>query len=596
MTTGNKQNPLLYLFSKTWRYSENNRKNIILFWLMFVIAQSISTFIRPLVVAKVIDVLSKQGINNGSIKILVFLVLLVVIRPMVFWMFHGPARVMERTNAFMAKINYRRYLLKGVMTMPIEWHTEHHSGDTIDKIEKGTTGLYDFSSNSYDNIYGIVQLIGSCVMLVYISHTAIWIVLVIMAISTYITMRFDKVLIPQYHSLNKTENQISESVFDVISNISTVIILRVEKLVFKAIVHKIEKPVELFRKNARLSELKWFLTSFCTNTMSGAVLAMFIWQHFGAGPGTVTGSAYILINYVDQIAEILFQFTGAYSEVIRQKTRVVNSEELTTDFKTENFTNHILPTDWKKLEVTGLSFSYNKGDTEPNLNNISFAINRGERVALIGETGSGKTTFLKIVRDLYHPQESTLMVDGQMVPNGFEGISRAITLVQQNPEIFARTIWENVTMGAEYDKDFVLQFTDMACFTDVVECLPKGFESSIKEKGVNLSGGQQQRLALSRGLLACHDKDIVLLDEPTSSLDTITGIAIYQNIFRGFKEKTIISTVHQLQLLPFFDRICIFDNGQIIAFGTLTELLTSCPKFISLWETMQKTTVRNQIV
>jgi ABC-type multidrug transport system fused ATPase/permease subunit len=217
-------------------------------------------------------------------------------------------------------------------------------------------------------------------------------------------------------------------------------------------------------------------------------------------------------------------------------------------------------------------------------------------VALIGETGSGKTTFLKIVRDLYHPQESTLMVDGQMVPNGFEGISRAITLVQQNPEIFARTIWENVTMGAEYDKDFVLQFTDMACFTDVVECLPKGFESSIKEKGVNLSGGQQQRLALSRGLLACHDKDIVLLDEPTSSLDTITGIAIYQNIFRGFKEKTIISTVHQLQLLPFFDRICIFDNGQIIAFGTLTELLTSCPKFISLWETMQKTTVRNQIV
>jgi len=117
--------------------------------------------------------------------------------------------------------------------------------------------------------------------------------------------------------------------------------------------------------------------------------------------------------------------------------------------------------------------------------------------------------------------------------------------------------------------------------------LPKGFDSSIKEDGVNLSGGQQQCLALSRGLTACHDKDIVLLDEPTSSLDMITGIAVYQNIFRDFKGKTIISTVHQLQLLPLFDRICVFDKGQIVASGTLQELLSSCPKFVSFWEAMQ---------
>ena len=99
-----------------------------------------------------------------------------------------------------------------------------------------------------------------------------------------------------------------------------------------------------------------------------------------------------------------------------------------------------------------------------------------------------------------------------------------------------------------------------------------------------MSGGQQQGLALSRGLLACHDKDIVLLDEPTSSLDAITEISVYQNIFKEFKDKTVISTTHGLHLLPFFDRICLFDKGRIVASGTLNEMLSFCPQFVSLWE------------
>jgi ABC-type multidrug transport system fused ATPase/permease subunit len=185
---------------------------------------------------------------------------------------------------------------------------------------------------------------------------------------------------------------------------------------------------------------------------------------------------------------------------------------------------------------------------------------------------------------LYHPSSFNLSVDEQIIPQGFEGISRAIALVPQNPEIFATTILSNITMGADYDIEFVHRFTDMACFTDVVLGLPKQFESSIKEKGVNLSGGQQQRLALSRGLLACHDKDIVLLDEPTSSLDTITEMKVYKSIFREFQGKTIISSIHRLHLLPLFDRICIFEGGQIIASGTLSELLSSCSQFEALWQ------------
>jgi ATP-binding cassette subfamily B protein len=583
------QNPLIYLFRKNWQYSEGNRGKIVLFWGMFIVSSAINLFVPPLIFAKMMDVIANEGITKTSIVFLLTLLGFVLLRSVLFWGLHGPARVIERTNAFKARINYRKYLLRGVLTMPLEWHNEHHSGDTIDKVEKGANGLYAFSEDSYESIYALVQLIGSYIILVCYSHSAAYIVLLMLLVSVWITMRFDRILIPQYKELNRAENNIIESIYDAISNVNTVIILRVERLVFGAIIHKLEKPFGLFEKNARISECKWFLTSICCNFMIAVVLGVFFWQNIGAAQGALVGSTYILINYLDQISELFFKFAGSYSDVIQRRAKIGNAEELSHDFKAENFTNHVLPKEWKKLEVKNLSFSYHIGEgVDLHLDNVAFTIIRGERVALVGETGSGKTTFLKIIRDLYHPKRLTLLLDGQVVPQGFEAISRAITLVQQKPELFARTILENITMGAEYDLDFVLKFTDMACFTSVVENLPKKFDSSIKEKGVNLSGGQQQRLALSRGLLACHDKDIVLLDEATSSLDVMTEIIVHQNIFREFSGKTIISTIHQLHLLPLFDRVCVFDKGEIIASGTIAELLTSCPKFVSLWEAMQQ--------
>ena len=124
----------------------------------------------------------------------------------------------------------------------------------------------------------------------------------------------------------------------------------------------------------------------------------------------------------------------------------------------------------------------------------------------------------------------------------------------------------------------------MARFTDVAERLPKKLDSFIFEKGVNLSGGEKQRLALARGLMACVDKAIVLLDEPTSSVDTKNELEIYHNIFREFKEKTILASVHRLHLLSLFDTIYYFKGGKIIASGTLDELLATSAEFQDLWE------------
>ena len=130
----------------------------------------------------------------------------------------------------------------------------------------------------------------------------------------------------------------------------------------------------------------------------------------------------------------------------------------------------------------------------------------------------------------------------------------------------------------------------MATFTEVIAQLPRGLQSSIVEKGVSLSGGQRQRLALARGLMASEDKEIILLDEPTSSVDVKNELLIYQNIFKLFKEKTIISSVHRLHLLTIFDTIYYFKNGKIIHSGTFDQLLRESEPFRILWKKYTKTT------
>lgn len=584
MSTEDAKNPLLYLAGKTWVYSKGNRLKVVTYLTLSIMSECVNTFWMPIVLAKMMDTVEKEGITDTSLQRLVFLILLIPVGSMLSWAFHGPSRVMEETNSFLARANYRKYLLEGVMNMPLEWHSNHHSGETIDKIEKGTSSLYEFSSESFQFLKPIVKLIGCFGAVVYFSNLSAFIVLGVMIVGAYITVHIDTICVPFIKELSKQENKVSESVFDAISNISTVITLRVEKLVFNSIMQKVMSPFNTFKRNMKLNEWKWALTSFCCAVMTVLVLGLYFYQNKNSGLKVSTGSLYLMVSYLDKISELFYQFTSLYGWTIRRKFRMMNGDGLARDFKATSFTNHVLPVGWKTLVIKNLNFAYgSEEEGKLHLEDVSMSIRHGEKIAFVGMTGGGKTTMLKIMRDLYQSLTLTLLVDGLEIREGFAGISRAISLVPQNPEIFATTIQSNITLGAEYDPEFVKKFTDMACFTEVAEGLPKKLDSSIKEKGVNLSGGQVQRLALSRGLLACHDKDIVLLDEPTSSLDFTTEMRVYQNILNGFSGKTIISSIHRLHLLPMFDRIYMFNKGRIIGSGTLNELLESCPEFVKLW-------------
>jgi len=275
---------------------------------------------------------------------------------------------------------------------------------------------------------------------------------------------------------------------------------------------------------------------------------------------------------------------------VRYGSAVNNSETLAKDFSLIDKTkNQRLNREWSELEIEGLSFSYsNNGKNNMHLDNISMTIPKGQRIALIGESGGGKTTFLKVFRGLYNPENIRLSADGKVLKNGFADISDSVALIPQDPEIFAATIRDNITFGIEHSDMHIKVFTDMACFTQVAKRLPNKLESFIFEKGVNLSGGEKQRLALVRGLLASSDKEVVLLDEPTSSVDSKNELKIFKNIFSAFPRKTIIVSVHRLHLLSLFDMIYFFDKGKIIASGTLDELKINSPEFNVLWEKYYK--------
>jgi ABC-type bacteriocin/lantibiotic exporter with double-glycine peptidase domain len=217
------------------------------------------------------------------------------------------------------------------------------------------------------------------------------------------------------------------------------------------------------------------------------------------------------------------------------------------------------------------------------LKEIDLDIRRGQRIALIGESGCGKSTLLTLLRGLNRPTSEALMeVDGSI--SDFSSVVDSVTLLPQEPEIFEATFEYNITMGLPFSREQVDRVCELTRLSLVLKDMDEGLSTRIIEKGQNLSGGQKQRLALARGVLAAHSSTLILMDEPTSSMDPKTEQEVYLNMFREFEGKTVISTLHRLHLLHHFDYIHVMHEGRIVEEGTLRYLLRNGEMFRKLWD------------
>jgi ABC-type multidrug transport system fused ATPase/permease subunit len=158
------------------------------------------------------------------------------------------------------------------------------------------------------------------------------------------------------------------------------------------------------------------------------------------------------------------------------------------------------------------------------------------------------------------------------------------TLIPQDAEVFEGTVLDNITFGVEHASDAVWQALRVSSFDRVVETLPQGLETMLTERGINLSGGQKQRLALARGIVAAQASSLLLLDEPTSSLDALTEAHVFSELRNAVADACIIASVHRLNLLPRFDRVMLMDDGRVVDAGSVAELLERQPLFRDLWQ------------
>jgi ATP-binding cassette subfamily C protein LapB len=224
------------------------------------------------------------------------------------------------------------------------------------------------------------------------------------------------------------------------------------------------------------------------------------------------------------------------------------------------------------IEFREVSFSYpNREDSA--LRNVSFKISAGERVALIGRVGSGKTTVEKLILGLYRPTSGSVSLDGidarQLDP---ADLRRNVGYVGQDATLFFGTLRDNIALGQpQFDDSAVVAAAEVAGLGEFVNAHPQGFDMLIGERGESLSGGQRQSVAIARSVLG--NAPILLLDEPTSAMDFSTEERIKQNIKSYATGKTVVLVTHRTSLLDMVDRIIVMDAGRVLADGPRDKVI-----------------------
>jgi len=290
------------------------------------------------------------------------------------------------------------------------------------------------------------------------------------------------------------------------------------------------------------------------------------------------------VNYMTQVLFALGMVTNILNTAVRAMASSSRISEILEEQPAQKAAENPLETEMNgAITFSDVSFAY-AGAGREALQNISFAVESGETIGIIGPTGSGKSTLVNLVPRFYDATEGQVLLGGVDVTLMDPGkLRRAVAVVPQKALLFSGTIGENMRWGNERaEQPEIEHAAEIACADGFIHASEKGYDTLLGQGGVNLSGGQKQRLALARALV-CNPR-ILILDDCTSALDAETEATVLAGLRRQLAGVTVLLISQRISTVMQTDRILCLENGKVQGFGTHAELMAACSTYRAIYQ------------
>jgi ATP-binding cassette, subfamily B, bacterial len=455
--------------------------------------------------------------------------------------------------------------------------------DDINQLER----FLDIGANELLQLTTTVLVIGGA--FVVLAPSVAWMAILPMPIVVWGSIWFQKYLAPFYADVRQRVGVLNGRLANNLGGIMTIKAFTAESFETRQVS---AESAEYRDSNRRAIRVSAAFVPLIRMVILIGFTATLLYGGMEAVEGNLSVGTYSVLVFLTQ--RLLWPLTRL-GETLDQYQRAMASTNrvmalLDTPFEIHPGSRALPPESTRgEVEIRNVTFSYATG---PNvLDNVSISIPAGWTVGIVGSTGSGKSTLVKLLLRLYEVEDGEITLDGVTITDlRLDDLRRAIGLVSQDVFLFHGTVRENIVYGSwEATDEAVLRAARLAEAEDFIGRLPKGYDTIVGERGQKLSGGQRQRIAIARAIL--KDPPILVLDEATSAVDNETEAAIQRSLERISRDRTTIAIAHRLSTIRSADAIIVLEDGRVAESGTHEDLVARDGVYAALWRVQTGTEV-----
>ncbi len=480
-----------------------------------------------------------------------------------------------------ANIDVQRQAIKHMYQLDMDWHEKENTGNKMQKIIKGGESLNKIIRMYVDLlIESSVNLVVILIILSFISPVFTVILSFFFVTYYFLSYKLTQKATYQSHLVNIEQENFNGVSFESINNISVIKSLRIGEKIFPFIDRISFKLLGKIKKRIFYYRMREGILNLYQEFFRLLLVCFTLWQIFEGN--FEAGILTMIFLYFGKIEESAYEFSVAYNKFVQSKIAMFRlNQVLSTEPKIEKSGTKNFKKSWKKLILKNITFSY-RG--QKVLNNFSLEIKKGEKIGIVGISGTGKSTLFKLLLKLYENYKGDILFDDQKLKDiKRSSFMKYLAIVPQETELFNLSLEQNVTLNLGHKKSKLLdKALKIAHVKDFVHKLPEGLKSLVGEKGIKLSGGEKQRVGIARAIYL--KPEILLLDEATSHLDIDSEKKIQKALHDFFKDITAIVIAHRLTTIKEMDKIVVMDKGKVLEYGSFEDLMELKGAFFELWE------------